>query len=62
MREQLEAFGCAVTFRVDEGGRHWLYLGTVATAFAFDASFAPLRDGVSASAANTRPSTPPSTS
>lgn len=23
MREQLEAFGCAVTFRVDEGGRHW---------------------------------------
>lgn len=23
MREQLEKFGCAVTFRVDEGGRHW---------------------------------------
>jgi predicted esterase len=23
MREQLESFGCAVTFRVDEGGRHW---------------------------------------
>ncbi len=23
MREQLEAHGCAVTFRVDEGGRHW---------------------------------------
>jgi predicted esterase len=23
MRTQLEAFGCAVTFRVDEGGRHW---------------------------------------
>jgi predicted esterase len=23
MREQLEAFGCNVTFRVDEGGRHW---------------------------------------
>ena len=23
MREQLEAFGCAVTFHVDEGGRHW---------------------------------------
>jgi predicted esterase len=23
MREQLEAFGCAVTFRVDQGGRHW---------------------------------------
>jgi len=23
MRDQLEAFGCAVTFRVDEGGRHW---------------------------------------
>ncbi len=23
MRQQLEAFGCAVTFRVDEGGRHW---------------------------------------
>lgn len=23
MREQLEAFGCDVTFRVDEGGRHW---------------------------------------
>ena len=22
MREQLEAFGCAVTFRVDQGGRH----------------------------------------
>ena len=23
MRQQLEAFGCQVTFRVDEGGRHW---------------------------------------
>ena len=23
MREQLEAFGCNVTFRVDQGGRHW---------------------------------------
>ena len=23
MREQLEGFGCAVTFRVDQGGRHW---------------------------------------
>jgi predicted esterase len=23
MREQLEAFGCRVTFRVDQGGRHW---------------------------------------
>ena len=23
MREQLEAFGCDVTFRVDQGGRHW---------------------------------------
>ena len=23
MREQLEAFGCAVTFRIDQGGRHW---------------------------------------
>jgi predicted esterase len=23
MRQQLEAFGCAVTFRVDQGGRHW---------------------------------------
>jgi predicted esterase len=23
MREQLEAFGCTVTFRVDQGGRHW---------------------------------------
>ena len=23
MREQLEAFGCQVNFRVDEGGRHW---------------------------------------
>jgi predicted esterase len=23
MRQQLEAFGCNVTFRVDEGGRHW---------------------------------------
>lgn len=23
MREQLEAHGCTVTFRVDEGGRHW---------------------------------------
>jgi len=23
MRTQLEAFGCPVTFRVDEGGRHW---------------------------------------
>jgi phospholipase/carboxylesterase len=23
MRQQLEAHGCAVTFRVDEGGRHW---------------------------------------
>jgi phospholipase/carboxylesterase len=23
MKEQLEAFGCSVEFRVDEGGRHW---------------------------------------